>query len=164
MDQLAALIGFNPADDASMREFAAQLQKQTGWRSVSYKGEGVFAVDYAIEGVLTHDFVFPLFPRGSTIVPFVTARRRADGAVLVSAPAFAAGSGASPWALMGASMPEMGKIGTPKMSGRFAVRVTGEALTNNTEDGPVREADATLLRWKIDSSRQAAPEALIRAR
>ena len=45
-EQMAKLFGLPGSDDASNRRFAANLMKYQGWRSVSYKGRGVFDVDY----------------------------------------------------------------------------------------------------------------------
>ena len=67
--------------------------KYAGWRSVTYRGKGVFDVDYHLEGSATQDFLFPALPDNDLIIPFIAIRRRADGSVLVTAPAMTGGSG-----------------------------------------------------------------------
>ena len=78
--------GLPGLDDESNWAFAAKLTKYEGCRSVTYRGKGVFDVDYHVGGRATQDFVFPAFPDNNLIVPFVAIRRRADGSVLVTAP------------------------------------------------------------------------------
>ena len=147
-----------------MRAFAAQLEKQTGWRSVRYKGNGVFDVDYGVQSRLGHDFVFPLLPRGSSIQPFVVIRKRADGAVLINAPAFV---GTGPTTLLGL-MNNMGGSPDDRMErshaieGRFTVTATGKVLTNNTEEGGRETDGTTVLTWQVDKGSDKIPEALIR--
>ncbi len=51
-EQMAKMFGLPGADDESNRRFAANLMKYKGWRSVAYKGKGVFDVDYHFEGRL----------------------------------------------------------------------------------------------------------------
>ena len=41
------------------RAIAAALAKEWGYRSVVYKGNGVFDVDYAVTGTLTTNFTYP---------------------------------------------------------------------------------------------------------
>ena len=90
-DHAAQALGLPGSDEESNRAFAAKLTKYAGWRSVAYRGKGVFDVDYHAEGRLTQDFVFPLMPDNNIVVPFVALRRRSDGSVLVSAPALTGG-------------------------------------------------------------------------
>ena len=53
----------------SNRAFAAKLMKYAGWRSVTYRGKGVFDVDYHFEGRATQDFIFPALPDNDLIIP-----------------------------------------------------------------------------------------------
>ena len=59
---MAKMFGLPGLDDASNRAFAAKLTKYAGWRSVTYRGNGVFDVDYHFEGRATQDFLFPALP------------------------------------------------------------------------------------------------------
>ena len=138
--QIAQLSGLDPSDPATMRAFAADLAKQAGWRSVVYRGDGVFDVDFAQSGRLDRDFVFPVVPRATFILPFVVVRKRADGSVLVDAPgfvanpaaAFARGFGAAQVGAAPASL-------THGPQGSFTVTSDLAPLTNNTDDGPARD-------------------------
>ena len=47
---MAKTFGLPGLDEASNRAFAAKLMKYAGWRSVTYRGKGVFDVDYHFEG------------------------------------------------------------------------------------------------------------------
>ena len=49
-EDMAKMFGLPGLDDASNRAFAAKLTKYAGWRSVTYRGNGVFDVDYHFEG------------------------------------------------------------------------------------------------------------------
>src|SRR5206468_4686166 len=106
-EEMAKMFGLPGLDDASNRAFAARLTKYAGWRSVTYRGNGVFDVDYHFEGRATQDFLFPALPDNDLRVPFIAIRRRADGSVLVTAPAFTGGSGPMSGAMAGAG--DMGK-------------------------------------------------------
>ena len=45
-EEMAKVFGLPGLDDESNRAFAAKLMKYAGWRSVTYRGKGVFDVDY----------------------------------------------------------------------------------------------------------------------
>ena len=47
---MAKAFGLPGLDDASNRAFATKLTKYAGWRSVTYRGNGVFDVDYHMVG------------------------------------------------------------------------------------------------------------------
>lgn len=162
--QFAALFGYSPSDDAANQKFAAQLMKYDGWKSVTYKGKGVFLVDYRIGGKLSYDFIFPTFPQGDFIIPFVQLRKRDQGAVAVTAPALIGGGLRG----MAAKMKALGAPDTndlpqsTRTKGVFTVTTDGEILTNNTENGPAKVPTGRALSWSIDSSSEKVPEALIR--
>ena len=158
--QMAKMFGLPGLDDDSNRAFAAKLMKYAGWRSVSYRGNGVFDVDYHQEGRATQDFLFPALPDNNLLIPFVALRRRADGSVLVTAPAFTGGSG--PMGGAGAGAGEMAKGPTSRAQGRFTIVTDGEILTNNSEDGAAPHAVGRQLHWDVNSSSSKIPEALIR--
>jgi hypothetical protein len=160
--QTAKMFGLPGLDDASNRAFAAKLMKYAGWRLVTYRGRGVFDVDYHMEGRATQDFLFPALPDNDLLIPFIAIRRRADGSVLVTAPAFTGGQGplaarAGPMAA-GDMKPDI----VSRAQGRFTIVTDGEILTNNSEDGPAPHAIGRQLHWDVDSSSKKIPEALIR--
>ena len=78
-EEMAKVFGLPGLDVASNRAFAAKLMKYEGWRSVSYRGSGVFDVDYHFSGRATQDFLFPALPRQRLHYPIhcnPAARRR----------------------------------------------------------------------------------------
>jgi hypothetical protein len=162
-EDAAKLFGLPGLDDASNRAFAAKLMKYAGWRSVTYRGNAVFDVDYHMEGRATQDFVFPALPDNDLLLPFIAIRRRADGSVLVTAPALVGGAGP----LM-ARMAAMGNQGNTKSDlishaqGRFTIVTDAEVLTNNSEDGPAPAPGGRQLHWDVGPASNKIPETLIR--
>lgn len=160
-EQMAKAFGLPGLDDASNRAFAAKLMKYAGWRSVAYRGHGVFDVDYHFEGRATQDFLFPALPDNNLIIPFVALRRRTDGSVLVTAPAFTGGAGPMSAAAAGAG--DLGKGGpVSRAEGRFTIATDGEILTNNSEDGAAPNPLGRQLHWDVSAASTKIPEALIR--
>jgi hypothetical protein len=160
--EMAKLFGLPGLDDASNRAFAAKLMKYAGWRSVTYRGNGVFDVDYHFEGRATQDFLFPALPDNDLIVPFIAIRRRSDGSVLVTAPAMTGGAG--PLAARAEAAAAQGMKGGPvsRAEGRFTIVTDGEILTNNSEDGPRPNASGRELHWDVGPGSKKIPETLIR--
>jgi len=134
--------------------------KYAGWRSVTYRGKGVYDVDYHAEGRRTQDFVFPLMPESSIVIPFIALRRRADGAVLVNAPALTGGMN-----MFGPMAQQMGgdKSAPPsKAQGRFTIHTDGQIATNNSEDGASADPLGQQVHWDIAPGSNKIPEALVR--
>ena len=161
-EESAKAFGIPGADEASNRAFAAKLMKYAGWRSVAYRGKGVFDVDYHLEGRATQDFVFPIMPDSAIVIPFFTLRRRADGSVLVSAPALTGGMN-----MFGPMAQQMGGEGDMKgppsrAQGRFTVHTDGQIVTNNSEDGPTPDPAGQAVHWDISPGSNKIPETLIR--
>lgn len=162
-EQMAKLFGLPGADDESNRRFAANLMKYQGWRAVTYKGKGVFDVDYHVEGRLTQDYAFPLMPDTDLIIPFITLRRRTDGSVMVTAPAFTGGSGPFGARAKMMGLPDKGNDGpVSRAEGRFTVTTDGEILTNNSEDGPTAAAGGRQVYWEVGAGSAKIPEMLVR--
>jgi hypothetical protein len=161
-EDMAKLFGLPGMDDESNRAFAAKLSKYAGWRSVTYRGNGVFDVDYHLEGRATQDFIFPAIPDDNFIVPFVALRRRTDGSVLVTAPALTGGTGALPAGAAQAAGAESGGPPPSRAQGRFTIHTDGEVLTNNSEDGPSADPLGRQVHWDVNPSSTKLPEALIR--
>lgn len=160
-EDAAKAFGLPGSDEASNQAFAAKLTKYAGWRSVAYRGKGVFDVDYHFEGRLTQDFVFPLMPDSNVVIPFVALRRRSDGAVLVNAPALTGGMN-----MFGPMAQQMGgdtKSSPPsRAQGRFTVHTDGQIMTNNSEDGPSSDPLGQQVHWDIAPGSNKVPETLIR--
>ncbi|MGH6658382.1 MAG: hypothetical protein ACREBM_01900, partial [Sphingomicrobium sp.] len=160
-EEVAKAFGLPGRDDESNRAFAAKLMKYAGWRSVTYRGEGVFDVDYHFEGRATQDFLFPALPDNDMIVPFIAIRRRTDGSVLVTAPAMTGGSG--PMAVRaGVPTAPAGQGPVSRAEGRLTIVTNGEILTNNSEDGPQAHAGGRQLNWNVSPASTKIPEMLIR--
>jgi hypothetical protein len=159
--QMAKLFGLSGLDDESNRAFAAKLTKYAGWRSVTYRGKGVFDVDYHFVGRATQDFLFPALPDNDLLIPFIAIRRRADGSVLVTAPALTGGQGALA-ARMGGLPPNTTSDMVSNAQGRFTVITDGEILTNNSEDGASSHPIGHQLHWDVGPASAKIPETLIR--
>ncbi|MDP9421754.1 MAG: hypothetical protein M3Q19_02790 [Pseudomonadota bacterium] len=161
-EQMAKMFGLPGADDESNRRFAANLMKQKGWRSVAYKGKGLFDVDYHFEGRLNQDFAFPLMPDTDLMIPFITIRPRTDGSVKVSAPALVGGAGVFSARAKAMGLPEKGNGPASRAEGRFTITTDGEILTNNSEDGPVAGPGGRQLQWDVGPGSQKVPEMMVR--
>lgn len=161
-EQMAKMFGLPGFDEESNRAFAAKLSKYAGYRSVQYRGKGVFDVDYHFEGRATQDFVFPAMPDNDFLIPFVAIRRRADGSVLVTAPAFTGGVGPL-GARAGAAAAGAMKDGpVSRAQGRFTIITNGEVLTNNSEDGAAPHPIGRQVLWDVGPGSSKIPEALVR--
>ncbi len=165
--QFGAIFGYTPGDDAANRKLATTIMGYEGWKSVVYKGDGVFDVDYAITARLDHDYVFPLIPKADIIVPFVSIKRQRDGSARVSAPALIGGG----MRALASRMKGLGAAGgvsevpaSAKTKGIFTITTDGDVLTNNTDDGPTRTSTGRQLMWDIGPDSEKVPEALVRLR
>lgn len=162
-EEMAKVFGLPGSDDASNRRFATNLMKQQGWKSVTYKGKGVFDVDYHFEGRLNQDYVFPLMPEADLMIPFITIRPRTDGSVKVNAPAFTGKSGPFGARAKAMGLPDKGSDGpASRAEGRFTVTTDGEILTNNSEDGPTTVQGRRQLHWDIDAGSDRIPEMMVK--
>lgn len=162
-DQMAKMFGLPGSDEASNRRFAASLMKYQGWRSVTYKGKGLFDVDYHFEGRVTQDFAFPMMPDSDLLIPFIMLRRRADGSVMVTAPALTGGKGPFGARAKLLGLPDKGGDGPPsRAEGRFIISTDGEILTNNSEDGPVAAQGRRQVHWDVGPGNEKIPEMLVR--
>jgi hypothetical protein len=168
---MASVIGLDPTRPDTMNRFAADLMKQAGWRSVVYKGDGIFLVDYLHTGNLDQDFIFPVLPDQQYPVPFVMIKRRADGSALVETPGYALGTNGGLIGAMIAVAESRTKLSPfekePRnplnnINGKFTLTTDGEILTNNTVDGPTTAANGRTLFWEFNDLKDPAPKALIK--
>jgi len=161
-EEMAKAFGLPGLDEESNRAFAAKLMKYAGWRSVTYRGKGVFDVDYHFEGRSTQDFLFPALPDNDLIIPFIALRRRTDGSVLVTAPSLTGGSGplaARAGAAAAGKMSDNGPVS--RAEGRFTLMTDGEILTNNSEDGAAAHQLGRQVHWDVGPGSTKIPEALV---
>jgi hypothetical protein len=170
-EEMKALLGgIDPTDPKAGEELAARLRRQAGWKSVTYKGDGLYDVDFAIAGRIDHDFNFPTIERMAMVTPFVALSRRTDNTVRIETPGFAMSGSSNPMAAMGglAAMGAAGEDGKqggpkfPKIEGTFTVTTDGVVLANNTDEGPQADTAGQRLSWTVDARNPAAPTALIR--
>ena len=161
--------GIDPTSPKAAEEMAERLRKQAGWKSVIYKGDGLYEVDFAIAGRIDHDFAFPTIERFPTANAFVLLNRRADGSVRVEAPAFGPSSGSGNGMGSLAAMAAMGKakdgeekLPLPEMDGTFTITTDGAILANNTEDGPKTGTTGQMLSWTVTPRSGPAPTALVK--
>ena len=160
-EQMATMFGLPGFDDASSRAFATKLMKYAGWRAVTYRGNGIFDVDYHLDGSAKQDFVFPAFPDNDLLLPFIAIRRRSDGSVLVTAPALTGGAGPLMARMAAAGASDSKTSMVSHAQGRFTIITDGEILTNNSEDGPAPERIGHALHWDIGPASKKIPETLI---
>jgi hypothetical protein len=165
--------GLDPSDPKAAEELAARLRRQAGFKTVVYKGNGLYEVDFAISGQLSHDFAFPTIEKMPQITPFFVLIRRADGSVRLDSPALQAqeGTGGMPFGNFAqmaaaerskATPEEAAKIPDfPQIDGRFVLTTDGEILANNTDEGAKAGTTGKTLEWKITPRDKVGPMALI---
>ncbi|MBX3593497.1 MAG: hypothetical protein KF783_03375 [Sphingomonas sp.] len=146
-------------DDADAREkeakfkaIAAALEKEPGYRSVTYQGDGVFLIDYALTGKLTHNFLWPYNLDAEVVFPFVVVEMRGSDQVRVKAPAFA-----------NTDSPTKGKGGgNAKLDGTFTLVTDGDIVSQNNEAGATRAGGRGTVTWKATPLTKDAPMAVIK--
>jgi hypothetical protein len=141
--------------DEEYRAVAAQLAKEAGYRTVEYRGEGIFYVDYEISGKLTHNFVFPYNQDAAMAFPFVAVELRGKDTVRLKAPGFAKQDDSAGG--MGAS-----EEATAKLDGTFTLTTDAEIVSQNNEDGARTEGAMKTVTWKVSPLTQDAPMAVLR--
>ena len=159
------MIGFNPFDESENYKIAARLMQHEGWKSVIYRGKGLFDVDYQISGTLDRDFLFPMIPGVQIVYPFLTVRKLADGVIVVEAAGLAQ-SGLESFA----EEAGIGKASetTPLdwTSGTFEVRTLSHSLNGNglaipTVPAPAGEPQLRIMQWSIAPESDQIPLAHI---
>lgn len=151
--------GIDLGDEETLRAFAQRLEGQAGWHSVEYAGDGVFNVDYRMNGRVEQGFIFPLIEGFQVMQPVVTIATRNDGNARVQAPGFATGNQS-----ILAMLSDTEEGPSVESRGTFLIRTDGEVLTNNTQDGPTVSDGRSVLRWDIGAVARPSPETLVRLR
>ncbi|MEC8715945.1 MAG: hypothetical protein VXY04_12080 [Pseudomonadota bacterium] len=169
-EEMRVLLGdIDPNDPAAADEIAARMQRQRGWERVSYLGEGLFDVEFAVEGTLTHDFVFPTLEGMLGATPFVSVNLREDGKVRVDAPGYFSRAKDNPMfgsaSIAKMALAEADASGeAPRIvrpEGTFTLVTSGRILANNTDEGPAPHAQGNALEWTIGPATHQPPTALI---
>lgn len=175
----AMMGGIDPNDPRAAQQLAEHMRRQAGWRSVSYLGDGLFQVDFAVTSKLSHDFAFPTLEQFPMNDFFVVITRRQDGSARIEAPGYSPQGGGNP---MGALMAGMaGGLATagsadsakteakgpampplPEIDGTFRIVTDGQILANNTDEGPQAGAGGQVLQWRVTNRTTAAPMALVK--
>ncbi|MBO9624352.1 MAG: hypothetical protein J7500_16710 [Sphingomonas sp.] len=157
--------------DAEYRELATQIAKEAGYRTVEYRGDGLFWVDYAISGKLSHGFAFPYNQDAQMVFPFVVIELRGKDVVRVKAPGFAQqdSSGLGGAGAMGAMSEGMGDgmgkamgYESAKMAGTFTLTTNAEIVSQNQEDGARAGAAGKTIVWTVNNRTKDAPTAVLR--
>jgi hypothetical protein len=159
----AILGGIDPSSPRAAEELAQRLRRQAGWKRVTYKGGGLFDVEFQITGKLDHDFTFPTIERFPMANAFVQVALRSDATVRVDAPGYANGGGEPFRSMMtGFGAKETPSPDAPQVDGTFTIRTDGAILANNTDLGPQADPAGQKLDWTVNPRTPAAPTALIR--
>jgi hypothetical protein len=145
--------------DTKFREMAATLAKESGYRSVVYQGKGKFLIDYAVEGKLTHGFVFPYNSDAEAVFPFLAVEVRKGGLVRVKAPGFA---GRRDGGDMGAMGGGAGADAARYLDGRFTLDTDAEVVSQNSEDGAKVVGARKTVAWRATPLTKDAPTAVLR--
>ena len=159
--------GIDLNSPGAAEELAARLRRQAGWNRVTDKGDGLYDVDFAASGQLTHDFVFPTVEKMPTVSPFLTIYHHSDGTVRIDAPAFVGGGSSQALSMMMAmaKMNGAGDAGSPQLSevnGHFTLTTDAAILANNTDEGATSDPEGQRLSWTITPRGNSAPTALLR--
>ncbi|RHW18369.1 hypothetical protein D1610_07880 [Sphingomonas gilva] len=139
--------------EAKNRAIAEALAKEAGYRKVEYAGDGRFLIDYAIEGRLTHNFIYPFNSEAEVMFPFIAIELKKNGTVRMTAPAFANRSdGGAP------AQPDA----AAKLDGSFTLSTDAEIVSQNSEDGATTEGTRKSITWRATPLTKAAPMAVLR--
>ena len=139
--------------EAKFKAIGDALTKEAGYRSVTYKGKGVFLIDYQISGKLTHNFLWPYNLDAEVIFPFVVIEMRGKDQVRVKAPAF--GDNDSP-------AKGKGDDSKAKLNGTFTLVTDGELVSQNNEDGATSANGRKSVTWKATPLSKDAPMAVVK--
>lgn len=149
----------DPGEDARLNAIAAALLKEKGFRAARYIGNRTFEIDYAINGTLTHAFLFPFNIDAQIVLPFVAVEMRGSDRVRIKAPGFANESDKSQ-TMMGGGGDEAAKA----LNGTFTLTTNVEIVSQNQEEGPADAPGGKQLRWIVSPLTREAPMAVLRFR
>ncbi|MBB5699023.1 hypothetical protein [Sphingomonas yantingensis] len=139
--------------DATFRALADALRKEAGYRSVEYKGDGLFQIDYAISGRLAHAFIWPYNADAELVFPFLTVELRGTDGVRIKAPAFGKTSDAR--------VPGADKVGD-RREGIFTLTTDAEIVSQNNEDGAKPAGPKRTITWKVTPLSKDPPMAVLK--
>lgn len=144
------------AAELKNKAIAEALSKETGFRKVTYMGDGKFIIDYAISGTLDHAFLWPYNLDAELVFPFIAIELRGNNTIRVKAPAFANDNDKS-----ASTLPGMDKAAS-QLDGTFTLDTDAEIVSQNNEEGPVTTAGRRKIVWKATPLTKDAPVAVLR--
>lgn len=154
--------------DDTFRKLAADLAREAGYRTVEYRGKGLFYVDYQVSGVLNHSFVYPYNLDNQMIWPWIAVELRGKDLVRVKAQGFArpdaSGMGMGSMGSMSA-FPFAG-IGdaVSRLDGTFTLTTDAELVSQNNEEGATTAGANRTVTWKVTPATKDAPMASVRVK
>ncbi len=154
-----------PPDDAVERKnraIAAALAREAGYRSVVYREKGIFEIDYAIAGTLTHGFVFPYNADAEAMLPFLMVELRKGGAVRVKAPGYAARQEGGGTGTLGGMTGGGAADAAKHLDGLFTLDTDAEVVSQNSEDGTLPVGVRKRISWRATPLSKDAPVAVLR--
>ncbi len=147
----------DPGDEARMQAIAAALLKEKGFRAARYMGGRLFEIDYAIDGTLTHAFLFPFNIDARIVLPFVAVEMRGPDRVRVKAPGYANSEGGGR-SILGAGPDE---TAAKALNGTFTLTTDASIVSQNQEEGAIDGPRGKQLRWTVTSLTSEAPMAVL---
>lgn len=163
--------GLDMSDPEAVAEMTAMMERQAGWNSVEFIGDGTFVVDFSVTSTLGHDFDFPTFENMPMSNAFVQVRLRDGNRARIEAPGFSPMAGNPMGAMMMGMFGALAEAGEasgenamPEIrppQGTFRIVTDARILTNNTDEGPSATAAGQVLTWDIGPGTTAAPSAMI---
>lgn len=139
------------------RAIADALRGEAGYRSVEYKGDGLFLIDYAITGRLDHAFVYPYNLDAEIVLPFVAIELRGNERVRVKAPAFGEGNQQS-----GGMAGSSASKAADRLDGTFTLTTDAEIISQNNEDGATEANGRRSVTWRATPISKDAPMAVLK--
>lgn len=146
--------------DDEFRKLAVELAKESGYRSVEYRGNGIFYVDFALSGTLDHAFVYPYNQDNEIILPWIAIELRGKDTLRMKAAGFARQNGSS--AGLGSSLTGSGIDASDRMEGSFTLTTDAELLSQNDESGAEIVGSEKVVRWTVGPKTKDAPMASLR--
>ncbi|MCW3836508.1 hypothetical protein ACFQ1E_10205 [Sphingomonas canadensis] len=154
--------------DRRFMRIASELSKETGYRKVEYRGDGVFFIDFEISGTLDHGFAYPYSPDNKITFPWISIELRGKDMVRFKVPGFSnqdpTGMGMPTSGPMAQSMSMMMGTDAKPMDGVFTFVTDAEIISQNNEDGAIGDGKVKTISWKIDDNTDTAPMASLRVR
>ena len=148
----------DPATERKRAAIAAALARETGYRSATYVGDGKYMIDYAISGVLTHNFLYPYNADADIVTPFIAIELRAGDTLRIRAPGFAAPLDSAAAAQLGDKTIDVGKY----LDGQFTLDAAGLIVSQNSETGVAATNGRSTIKWKSAPTTKDAPSAVVK--